>query len=128
MAQASGLRSPPASVSPAPSPRLKFDGDLLKAYIKKLLSTTLQNSPWPDVKDRDRVKAWIKEIGERVKERMLEIQPRGFKYVVLTQINENRCQGGRAGIACHWEDNDVVAQEIYYNDSLICVCIALAIS
>ena len=78
MAQASGLRSPPASVSPAPSPRLKFDGDLLKAYIKKLLSTTLQNSPWPDVKDRDRVKTWIKEIGERVKERMLEIQPRGL--------------------------------------------------
>jgi hypothetical protein len=21
----------------------------------------------------------------------------------------------RAGIACHWEDNDVVAQEVYYN-------------
>jgi tctex1 domain-containing protein 2 len=78
MAQASGLRSPPASVSPAPSPRLKFDGDLLKAYIKKLLSTTLQNSPWPDAKDRDRVKAWIREIGERVKERMLEIQPQGL--------------------------------------------------
>ena len=52
----------------------------------------------------------------------------------------------RAGIACHWEDNDVVAQEVYYNvrmnlinsaalsdiifpqDSLICVCIALAIA
>ena len=77
MAQASGLRSPPSSVSPAPSPRLKFDGDLLKAYIKKLLSTTLQNSRF-DVKDKDRVKAWIKEIGERVKERMLEIQPRGL--------------------------------------------------
>ena len=78
MAQASGLRSPPSSVSPAPSPRLKFDGDLLKAYIKKLLSTTLQNSPGFDIKDKDRVKAWIKEIGERVKERMLEIQPRGL--------------------------------------------------
>ena len=77
MAQASGLRSPPSSVSPAPSPRLKFDGDLLKAYIKKLLSTTLQNGRF-EVKDKDRVKAWIKEIGERVKERMLEIQPRGL--------------------------------------------------
>jgi len=128
MAQASGIRSTPPPVSPAPSPRLKFDGDLLKAYIKKMLPTTLQSSPWPDLKDRERVKAWIKEIGERVKERMLEIQPRGFKYVVLTQINENRGQGGRAGIACHWEDNDVVAQEVYYNDSLICVCIALAIA
>ncbi|KAF8205124.1 hypothetical protein BJ912DRAFT_1074223 [Pholiota molesta] len=66
-------------------------------------------------KERERVKAWMKEIGERVKERMLEIQPRGFKYVVLTQINENRGQGGRADIVCHWEDSDVVAQEMYYN-------------
>lgn len=74
------------------------------------------------------MKGWIKEISERVKERMLEIQPRGFKYVVFTQINENRGQGGRADIVCHWEDGDVVAQEMYYNDSLICICIALAIA
>ncbi|KAF8165165.1 hypothetical protein B0H34DRAFT_793585 [Crassisporium funariophilum] len=128
MAQASGLRSPPPPRSSAPSPRPKFDGDLLKAYIKKLLSSTLQTSAWPDPKEKERVKSWMKEIGERVKERMLEIQPRGFKYVVLTQINENRGQGGRADIVCHWEDGDVVAQEMYYNDSLICVCIALAIA
>ncbi len=57
----------------------------------------------------------------------------------------------RADMVCHWEDTDVVAQEMYYNvcvymviisivapdvpvlsfvqkDSLICVCIALAIA
>ncbi|KDR83552.1 hypothetical protein GALMADRAFT_219373 [Galerina marginata CBS 339.88] len=124
----SGLRSPPPPRSLASSPRPKFDSDLLKAYMKKLLSSTLQSSSWPDSKDRERVKAWMKEVGERVKERMLEIQPRGFKYVVLTQISENRGQGGRADIVCHWEDGDVVAQEMYYNDSLICVCIALAIA
>jgi hypothetical protein len=72
----SGLRSPEAR--DASSPRPKFDSDLLKAYIKKLLSSTLQGSRWPESKERDRVKAWIKEIGERVKERMLEIQPRGL--------------------------------------------------
>ncbi|PPQ65226.1 hypothetical protein CVT26_000203 [Gymnopilus dilepis] len=128
MAYAPGLRSPPPPRSSASSPRPKFDADLLKAYMKKLLSSTLQNASWPESKDRDKVRGWMKEIGERVKERMLEIQPRGFKYVVLTQINENRGQGGRADIVCHWEDSDVVAQEMYYNDSLICVCIALAIA
>ncbi|KAF8974409.1 hypothetical protein BDZ97DRAFT_20928 [Flammula alnicola] len=128
MSYASGLRSPPPPRSSASSPRPKFDSDLLRAYMKKLLSSTLQTSAWPDAKERDRVKGWMKEIGERVKERMLEIQPRGFKYVVLTQISENRGQGGRADIVCHWEDGDVVAQEMYYNDSLICVCIALAIA
>jgi hypothetical protein len=74
----SGLRSPPHPRSSAASPRPKFDSDLLKVYIKKLLSSTLQSSTWPEAKERDRVKSWIKEIGERVKERMLEIQPRGL--------------------------------------------------
>jgi len=45
--------------------------------MKKLLSTNLQTAVWPEPSERDRVKAWIREIGDRVKERMLEIQPRG---------------------------------------------------
>lgn len=56
------------------------------------------------------------------------------KYIVLTQINENLGQGGRcvlilrlllchahdldsADMVCHWEDTDVVAQEMYSNVS-----------
>lgn len=53
---------------------------------------------------------------------------------------------GRADMVCHWEDSDVVAQEMYSNvshlvflyeqllilwigqDTLICICIALAVS
>ncbi|KAF8743800.1 hypothetical protein AX14_000216 [Amanita brunnescens Koide BX004] len=70
----------------------------------------------------------MKEISERVKERMLEIRPRGFKYVVLTQVNENLGQGGRADMCCHWEEGDCVAEEVFVNDSLICICIALVIS
>lgn len=46
--------------------------------MKKLLSSTLQTATWPEPKERERVKAWMKEIGERVKERMLEIEPRGL--------------------------------------------------
>lgn len=78
MANASGLRSPTTPRSEVSSPRPKFDSELLKAYMKKLLSSTLHSSSWPEPKDRDRVKSWMKEIGERVKERMLEIQPRGL--------------------------------------------------
>ncbi|TEB35517.1 hypothetical protein FA13DRAFT_1728339 [Coprinellus micaceus] len=127
-ALSSGLRSPPLSRSNAASPRPKFDGGLLKTYMKMLLSTTLQSKAWAEVKDREKLKAITKELGERVKERMVEIQPRGFKYVVLIQIHENLGQGGRADIVCHWEDNDVVAQEMYANDSLIAVCIGLAVA
>ncbi|KAJ7068118.1 hypothetical protein C8F01DRAFT_1116922 [Mycena amicta] len=89
------LRSPSRSDAASPTPRRPFDGELLKNYTKALLSTTLHSAVWPDSKERDKVKGWMKEIGERVKTRMLEIQATGFKYIVLTQINENLGQGGR---------------------------------
>jgi hypothetical protein len=76
MASSSGLRSPVPRAD-ASSPRPKFDTDLLKAYMKQLLSSTFQGANWPGVKDRDRVKSWIKEVGTRVKERMVDIQPTG---------------------------------------------------
>ncbi|KAH7903777.1 hypothetical protein BJ138DRAFT_1167625 [Hygrophoropsis aurantiaca] len=57
---------------------------------------------------------------------MLEIQPHNFKYVVLVQISENRGQGGRAEMTSHWEDCDACISEIFWNDSLTCTCIALA--
>ncbi|PCH41415.1 hypothetical protein WOLCODRAFT_137381 [Wolfiporia cocos MD-104 SS10] len=123
----SGMRSPSTPRSGAASPRLSFDTELLRAYMKKLLQTTLQNATWPEPRERERVKAWMKEIGERVKERMIEIQPRGFKYIVMTQINENLGQGGRADMVCHWEDSDVVAREMFANNSLICICVAFAV-
>ncbi|KAF8505521.1 hypothetical protein F5888DRAFT_1604094 [Russula emetica] len=124
----SGIRSPTSPRSGATSPRPnKFDSDQLKTYIKKLLASTLQNVTWPEFKERERGRALMKEIGDRVKERMLEIEPRGFKYIVLTQVNENVGQGGRADVSCHWEDSDAVVQEILVTDSLICICIAFAV-
>lgn len=65
------IRNSLSPCSNAPSSRPKFDSELLRGYIKKLLSTTLQNASWPTLKDRDRTRAWCKEIGERVKERMI---------------------------------------------------------
>ncbi|EGO01848.1 hypothetical protein SERLA73DRAFT_103911 [Serpula lacrymans var. lacrymans S7.3] len=122
-----GLRSPPPPRSEAASPRPRpaFDCELLRAYMKKLLSTTLQHAAWSG--ERDQIKAWMKEIGERVKERMVEIQPNNFKYIVLVQISENLGQGGRAEMVSHWEDSDVCVNELFWNDSLICTCIALAV-
>ncbi|KAI6130474.1 hypothetical protein EDD16DRAFT_1089452 [Pisolithus croceorrhizus] len=115
-------RSEAASPNPA---RPAFDTDLLRAYMKKLLQATLQHAVWPH--DRDQVRSWMKDIKERVKDRMLEIQPSGFKYVVLVQINENLNQGGRADMVCHWEDGDACIHELFYNDSIICTCIALVV-
>lgn len=74
----SGYRSPPNAPSPSFATRPRFDNDLLRGYMKFLLASTFQGATWPGQKDRERVKRWIKEIGDRVKERMLEIQPKGL--------------------------------------------------
>jgi len=44
--------------------------------MKKLLQTTLQHAIWSS--DREQVKSWMKDIKERVKDRMIEIQPSGL--------------------------------------------------
>ncbi|KAI0027067.1 hypothetical protein K488DRAFT_81239 [Vararia minispora EC-137] len=127
LSPALGLRSPPTPRSDAPSPRLAFDADQLRPYVKQLLISTLQNVAWVEARDRDRGRALMKEIGDRVKERMIKIDGRSFKYIVLTQINENLGQGGRADMVCHWEDTDAVVQEVFISDSLICICVAFAV-
>lgn len=73
-----GFRSP-ISRSEATSPhpvRPTFDTELLRAYMKKLLQTTLQHTVWSS--DREQVKSWMKDVKERVKDRMIEIQPSGL--------------------------------------------------
>ncbi|KAG6329659.1 hypothetical protein ID866_9428 [Astraeus odoratus] len=118
----------PISRSEAASPnptRPAFDTELLRTYMKKLLQTTLQNAVWTN--DRDQLKSWMKDIKERIKDRMVEIQPTGFKYIVLVQISENLNQGGRADMISHWEDGDACINELFFNDSIICTCIALAV-
>jgi hypothetical protein len=68
----SGIRSPTSPRSGATSPRpTKFDADQLKTYIKKLLASTLQNIAWTEFREKERGRALMKEIGDRVKERML---------------------------------------------------------
>ncbi|KAF9246963.1 hypothetical protein BU15DRAFT_84543 [Melanogaster broomeanus] len=127
MSTTSGFRSPISrseTTSPHPG-RPAFDTELLRAYMKKLLQTSLQHARWSS--DRDQVKSWMKDIKERVKDRMIEIQHTGFKYIVLVQISENLHQGGRADMISHWEDGDVCINELYFNDSIICTCIALAV-
>jgi hypothetical protein len=39
--------------------------------MKKLLASTLQGAAWPVPRERARVKGWMREIGDRVKERMI---------------------------------------------------------
>jgi hypothetical protein len=116
----SGVRSPASPRSGATSPRpSKFDSDQLKTYIKKLLASTLQNVTWPEFKERERGRALMKEVGDRVKERMLgtlvtsvcpseareaepfiEIEPRGLWVAFVSNQRETRLTVSPKQIYC----------------------------
>lgn len=44
-----------------------------------------------------------------------EVQPTGYRYVVQVQLFENRGQGARADLSCHWAVNDTVVSDIFTN-------------
>lgn len=82
-----GLRSPPP---PSDSPsRPSFNTESLKTYIKKLLASTLEGASFPAPRDRERTKSWCKEIGDRVKERMLGafLDATFIAYLLLVAVN-----------------------------------------
>ncbi|EJT51684.1 hypothetical protein A1Q2_02849 [Trichosporon asahii var. asahii CBS 8904] len=58
---------------------------------------------------------------------MIEIEGKGFKYIVNTTFSENLGQAGRADMSCHWEDTDAAVQEMFSNDTMIVVCLAYAV-
>lgn len=90
------------------------------------MTNMLSGAIW-DSHDRARMSAYSREMSDRVKRRMVDIQPRGFKYIVTITLSENLGQGGRADMSCHWEETDVAVQEMFSNESVILVCLAFAI-
>ncbi|KAG7529786.1 hypothetical protein FFLO_05426 [Filobasidium floriforme] len=68
-----------------------------------------------------------KELSMRIKARMNELNPQGWKFAVIVQINQNLGQGGRADLATHWAVSDLCIQELWSNEHLLCACFALAI-
>ena len=64
--------------SPILSPELtrsKFDTEAIKAYMNKLLTTTLSNKSFPPAQQRHKLNEWSKEIGTRVREQMIGENP-----------------------------------------------------
>jgi len=127
-ASRSNAMLPPAiSRSNASSPaRQKFPSDQLRPYMKTLLNKLMVGASW-DSGDKPRMSAYSKELADRIKQRMIEIQPQGFKYIVTATVSENLGQAGRADISCHWEDTDAAVQEMWSNDSIIVVVVAYAV-
>ncbi|PWN46260.1 hypothetical protein IE81DRAFT_319142 [Ceraceosorus guamensis] len=102
-----------------------FDSSKLKVQLHKVLHSRLAGVAWE--RDKEKMKAVNRDIADNVKSRMIEIEPKGFKYLVQVQLSENKGQGGRADAAYHWEEGDVVIHEMYANNDLIATVTAYAI-
>ncbi|KAE8221462.1 hypothetical protein CF319_g5177 [Tilletia indica] len=117
--------APPSVRSAAGSPRPKFETETLSTYLRTHLSTRLQGVSWN--RDKEKTRSLTSELAQSAKAKMLEIAPRGFKFVVNVQLVENLGQGGRGDLACHWEESDQVVQELFSNDRILCTVTCFAI-
>ncbi|KAJ9477258.1 Topoisomerase I damage affected protein 2 [Pseudozyma hubeiensis] len=90
----SGAASPIAPSSSLNQTRTRFDAAQLQPYLSSTLTTRLRNASW-DKSDKDKNRALSRSIAEVIKAKMLEIEPKGFKYIVQVQLVENIGQGGR---------------------------------
>jgi len=55
------------------------------------------------------------------------MHPSGYKYIVITRIDDYKEQTIHAHMKGLWEEGDAVVKERYQNTQVICFCIALAI-
>ncbi|KIS65740.1 uncharacterized protein UMAG_12046 [Mycosarcoma maydis] len=88
--------APCTSLTP---PRTRFDASQLQAHLSSTLAARLRNASW-DKSDKDKNRALSRSIAEVIKLKMLEIEPKGFKFIVQVQLVENLGQGGsRPGVS-----------------------------
>ncbi|KAI9137017.1 Tctex-1 family-domain-containing protein [Paraphysoderma sedebokerense] len=71
---------------------------------------------------------WTKEIADEIRNKLKELNLDRYKYVVHVLIAEMRGEGARMGCRCFWDqDTDNIAQDIFMNDSIVCVAAAFGV-
>ncbi|SAM86426.1 related to Tctex2-related inner arm dynein light chain [Ustilago bromivora] len=89
-----GAASPVAqSRSHSTRTRGRFNATSLQPHLSSLLSSRLRSARW-DKLDKEKNRALSRWIAENIKAKMLEVEPKGFKYIVQVQLVENLGQGG----------------------------------
>ncbi|WVN86548.1 uncharacterized protein L203_101715 [Cryptococcus depauperatus CBS 7841] len=121
-----GALSPPLARAGTADSKPRFPSDILRTFIKELLLNTLSTISW-EPEGNKRMRELSKGIAEKIKGRMVEIEPNGFKYVVTATLTENKGQAARGDLVCHWEDCDQAIQEVFNNESIIYVVTAYAL-
>ncbi|KAK7483857.1 hypothetical protein BaRGS_00024874 [Batillaria attramentaria] len=102
----------------------KFRPVMVKEMIHMVLTDQLAGKTY----DPESTTEWTKNISDTIKSKLKDMGYDRYKFIVQVIIAEQRGQGTKMACRCFWDsDTDSYAQDLYMNDSLVCVAAAYGV-
>ncbi|WAR63865.1 hypothetical protein PtB15_16B24 [Puccinia triticina] len=93
---------------------------ILSSQLSFINDISNEKETFSNSNNQYRLKELNQTIGESIQKMLLEFYPNGYKFIICTQVIENKGQAGRAGLVSHWDQvNDKVFKEVWSNDFVI---------
>ncbi|KAK7090427.1 dynein light chain Tctex-type protein 2B-like [Littorina saxatilis] len=102
----------------------KFRPVMVKEMIHLVVTEELSGKTY----DSENTTEWTKKISDTIKDKLQEMGYDRYKFIVQVVIAEQRGQGTKMACRCFWDaDSDNYAQDLYMNESLVCVAAAFGV-
>lgn len=93
---------------------------ILSSKLNIINDTSMEKDFFSVSNHQSRLMELNQTIGESIQKILSEYYPSGYKFIICTQVIENKGQGGRAGLVSHWDEaNDKVFKQVWSNDFVI---------
>ena len=105
----------PTTFSLRPEHKRKFRPQQVKSAVRQILVAKLEGQEY----NGDNMQTVIKEIADAVRDKVRDMDFRGYKILVHCVVGEQRGEGVRMGCKCFWDsDTDNYAEETYITKQL----------
>jgi hypothetical protein len=105
----------PTTFSLRPEHKRKFRPQQVKSAVRQILVAKLEGQEY----NGDNMQTVIKEIADAVRDKVRDMDFRGYKILVHCVVGEQRGEGVRMGCKCFWDsDTDNYAEEMYITKQL----------
>ncbi|XP_025078531.1 tctex1 domain-containing protein 2-like isoform X2 [Pomacea canaliculata] len=96
--------------------------------VKEMIHMVLTDKLSGKVYEPDNATEWTRTISDTIKQKLKDMGYDRYKFIVQVVIAEQRGQGTKMACRCFWDaDTDSYAQDMYINDSLVCVAAAFGV-
>ncbi|XP_076454210.1 dynein light chain Tctex-type protein 2B-like [Babylonia areolata] len=108
--------------------RPNFQHKFRPAAVKDMIHMVVTEHLSGKAYDSECATDWTKSISDTIKDKLQEMGYDRYKFIVQVVIAEQRGQGTKMACRCFWDaDSDNYAQDLYMNESLVCVAAAFGI-